>query len=116
MAFGPTFAAELKAAGLLGLPFTWDPDRGVILNQDDLTPAQRTALAAVVTNHNAAALTNKLAMAQDTNFTDLQSKLANATPAQVATYVNNNVTDLASAKVLLTKIILVLAYIWGSQS
>jgi len=116
MAFGPTFTAELKAAGLAGLPFTWSKDQGVIVDQSQLTPEQQAALATVVANHNSAALTNKLAIAADANLQDLQQKLINATPAQITNYVNNNVTDLASAKVLLTKIVLVLAAIWGSQS
>ena len=46
--------------------------------------------------------------------TDRQTLLANfltATPAQIKTYVNNNVTDLASAKVLLQRILLLVAVI-----
>jgi hypothetical protein len=44
----------------------------------------------------------------DTDFQDLLSKIQAATPAQVKTYVANNVTDLASARLLLTKILLLL--------
>ncbi len=42
----------------------------------------------------------------DADRQNLITQIANATPAQVKAYVNTNVTDLASAKVLLTKIIL----------
>jgi len=45
----------------------------------------------------------------DTDLQDLLARVQAATPAQVKTYVNTNVTDLASAKILLAKIILLLA-------
>lgn len=44
----------------------------------------------------------------DSDFSDLLNKIKDATPAQIKTYVQNNVTDLASAKVLFAKILLVL--------
>jgi hypothetical protein len=45
----------------------------------------------------------------DARLQDLMTALLSATPAQVANYVTNNVTDLPSARVLLTKILLLLA-------
>ena len=41
----------------------------------------------------------------------LMGKLTNATPDQIKTYVTANVTDLASARLMLTKIILILAIV-----
>lgn len=49
--FGPTFSDELAAAGLLGLPIVWGSD-GVISGRDALTPAQNTALDAVLAAHD----------------------------------------------------------------
>ncbi len=45
----------------------------------------------------------------DVDRKDLADRLRNATPAQVKAYVIANVTDLASARLLLTKILLLLA-------
>lgn len=47
--------------------------------------------------------------AADTDREDLVSKLRDATPEQIKTYITNNVTNLAEARVLLTKMALVLA-------
>lgn len=45
----------------------------------------------------------------DPDFSDLVSKIKNATPTQIKAYVTNNITDLQSAKILLMKILLVLS-------
>jgi hypothetical protein len=45
----------------------------------------------------------------DTDRQDIVSAAANATPQQIKNYVNNNVTDLASAKVMLIKLALLVA-------
>jgi hypothetical protein len=42
----------------------------------------------------------------DTDRQDLVNNIAKKTPAQIKTYVQNNVTDLASAKILMAKILL----------
>ena len=42
---------------------------------------------------------------------DLVSKLTDATPQQIKDYVTTNVTDLASARALLTKILLALSIV-----
>jgi len=47
----------------------------------------------------------------DTMRQELLTQLRNATPDQINTYVNNQVTDLASARTLLKKILLVIAII-----
>jgi hypothetical protein len=50
---GPHFPDELRAAGLLNLPFTWGPD-GAIQYDARLTANQRTAIQAVLAAHNPA--------------------------------------------------------------
>lgn len=47
---GPSFAAEIEAAGLMGLPFAWSSE-GVTYGAD-LTTQQRAAIEAVVAAHN----------------------------------------------------------------
>lgn len=50
---GPTFARDVEAAGLLGLPFAWSAD-GVTYD-DRLTADQRAAIEAVVAAHDPSA-------------------------------------------------------------
>jgi hypothetical protein len=50
-AIGPSFSDELKAAGLLGLPFTWGAD-GVIQFNAAMTQAQIDAVNACHAAHN----------------------------------------------------------------
>jgi hypothetical protein len=49
-AIGSSFCAELRAAGLLGLPFTWGSD-GEITFHPDMPPEQITAVEAVYAAH-----------------------------------------------------------------
>jgi hypothetical protein len=42
----------------------------------------------------------------DADYWDLRDRFQSASPAQIKTYVQSNVTDLASAKTLLIKILL----------
>lgn len=49
--FGPTFAEELIAAGLGGLPFSWTAD-GTIWGRGQLTAAQNTTLDSVIAAHD----------------------------------------------------------------
>src|SRR5947207_10084995 len=49
---GPTFASELVAAGLGGLPIVWHRDKGIIEGRDALTAAQQAALDQVVAQHD----------------------------------------------------------------
>src|SRR5438445_12174124 len=84
------------------------------------TTQQRTAATTAIANFDPVAQSNtltttaanlvahKASYSTDPAFQDMVSRLDNATAAQISTYVQTNVTDLASAKVLLTKILLVL--------
>jgi hypothetical protein len=56
---GPGFAAEIEAAGLMGLPFSWSA-QGVTYGAD-LTTQQRAAIETVVAAHDPASL-GKLAL------------------------------------------------------
>lgn len=47
---GDSFADELKAADLLGLPFSWSKD-GVMEFSDDMTPQQVESVMAVYSAH-----------------------------------------------------------------
>jgi len=50
---GQSFSDELKAAGLVGLPFAWDCETGAVRMDDPrLTDAQRDAIKAVRAAHN----------------------------------------------------------------
>ncbi len=50
---GPTFASELQAAGLVGLPFSWGAD-GVIQFDPSMPKAQVDAVKAVYAAHDPA--------------------------------------------------------------
>jgi len=50
---GPTFANEIDAAGLSGLPFAWG-ENGSISGRENLTPEQNAALDAVIAAHDPA--------------------------------------------------------------
>lgn len=50
MKIGPSFAAEMEAAGLMGLPFAWDADG--ITYDDSLSPADRARVEAVLAAHD----------------------------------------------------------------
>ena len=52
-AIGPAFGAELEAAGLAGLPFSWGAD-GSFSYDTRITPQQKTAIKAVYTAHDPA--------------------------------------------------------------
>lgn len=48
---GLSFPSELQAAGLLGLPFSWN-ENGEVLFADSMTEEQRAAVMAVVLAHD----------------------------------------------------------------
>lgn len=114
MVIGPNFWYELQAAGLLGRSFTWTPE-GEFFGRENLTNAQNVALDAVIAAHNPntvpAAVLRQQALLADSQRSDLLDRLQNASPAQIRAYVNSNVTDLASAKVMLIRIMLILAVV-----
>lgn len=50
---GPSISDELATAGVVGLPFAWNPKTGQVRVDDPrLTDAQRTAILAVFAAHN----------------------------------------------------------------
>lgn len=86
-----------------------DSTTWVIHFDPSATVAQQTAANAVLAAFDmVAAQATSVSIPADANYKDLVSKLKGATPAQIQTYVTNNVTDLPSAKVLLAKILLIL--------
>lgn len=87
---GKTFAAELSAAGLLGLPFSWGED-GALSFGETLTEAQRSAIQAVYDAHvapsdlddaKAAALA-----AIDAGAGAARARYITVAPGQEATYI-----------------------------
>lgn len=52
-AIGPTFGAEIEAAGLAGLAFSWTAD-GLLTFGDAISAEQRAAIEAVYAAHNPA--------------------------------------------------------------
>jgi hypothetical protein len=77
------------------------------------TPAQLAAAQNVLDTFDlagaiATAQSNAASYPANANFQDLVNRLRSVSATQIETYVQNNVTDLPSAKVLLTKILLIL--------
>lgn len=111
---GPHFPEELQAAGLLGLPFSWDAN-GNMSGVEALTSPQQIALAAVIAAHDPNISSSQgsryAAFKADVNYQALLAQLKAATPAQVQSYITTNVTDLPSARAMLIKIALVLALV-----
>ena len=56
---GSSFATEVEAAGLMGLPFGWSSD-GTISGRDNLTLQQQAALDAVIAAHDPSAPTKSM--------------------------------------------------------
>lgn len=86
MKIGLTFAAEIIAVGLGGLPFSWSDD-GTITGRENLTSDQNAALDAVLAAHNPDALPRRL-VAKSTiiaRLTDAQlaAAVAAMTPRQL---------------------------------
>lgn len=81
------------------------------------TQAQRDAAAVVVAGFDVLAAEASLAedatrvigIRADAERAELLNRLKTATPAQIRTYVNNNVTDLASAKLMMARILVLIA-------
>jgi|SRR5579885_1108394 len=89
---GPTFARELGAAGLLGLPFAWAPD-GTITFDPAISDAQRTAIEAVYGAHDPTAVAPEAVYAAKI-AAGIQI-VSTGTPALSGTYA---VTDAAIGK------------------
>ena len=73
------------------------------------TDPQKTAAQTVVTNFDPTAPDLDDQFVSDTNRQNIVTAIQTATPTQIVNWVNNNVTDLASAKVVLAKILLLIA-------
>lgn len=56
---GHSFAKELEAAGLLGLPFSWGED-GSFTFSDEMSQAQRDAVLAVYESHDPSAISPEI--------------------------------------------------------
>jgi hypothetical protein len=67
------------------------------------------ATAATIDTANANTAALDAAFVSDANRQDIVSKLQNATPTQILNWVNTNVTDLTSAKLVIAKILLLVA-------
>lgn len=78
---------------------------------DELKHRVGTAVFPVVHTAHITQVNRDAAFTNDTERMILVERLRNATPAQIRTYMNNNVTDLASARLMLTRLALVLATI-----
>jgi hypothetical protein len=99
---------EEMSVGLLEDKTTW-----LVRFREEATQAQRDAAQAAMDAFDYTAPTptevREAAFATDADRIDLLNKLLAATPAQIKAYVQNNVTDLASARVMMMKILLLLA-------
>ena len=84
------------------VPLTPDEEAQALLDASNAATMQATLDAATA---------RKATFLSDTDYQDLLNRLASATPAQIKNYVANNVTDLASAKMLMTKILLLISLI-----
>lgn len=75
---GSTFATELKAAGLFGLPFAWGDD-GQINFGEEITKAQKAKIIAVYDAHDPAAVDPDVvrkqrdALLAESDWTDMAS-------------------------------------------
>jgi hypothetical protein len=77
---GPTFASEIIAAGLSGLPFSWGAD-GDIQGRANLTADQSTTLDAVIAAHDATKLTPALLIAAGLQIASASTPALNGTYA-----------------------------------
>lgn len=91
--------AELGAVPTLADGFTADELRVPLVTELPPTPAPT------------ADQVRDEALLADADRQALLAAIRNATPAQIKTYINNNVTDLASARTMLTRIALLIALI-----
>lgn len=99
---GQNLASLSPVAGLLLL---WPPALGAV--PDDATVATWVAEYDVVVSARNQRRSDVKTGAEGDNFVD---KLRDATPAQITQFVQNNVTDLASAKQFLAKLGIAVAY------
>lgn len=79
--------------------------------QSSATQTQKAAAQAILASFDFSAPTRNDALKTEATADAFIDKLRNANSAQIAQYVQTNVTDLASARVLLGKMALALAYL-----
>lgn len=105
---------EIKAADptIIGSALSIGAD-GSLGNLNTLTQAQQTTVASVIAAHDplkeSAVQTRIDTFMADSSRADLITRLATATPAQIDTWLQNNVTTLAQARTVLGAIIKVIA-------
>lgn len=83
-AIGPTFYAEIKAAGLTGLPFSWGDD-GKIEFHVDMLQSQRDAVLAVYAAHDP----TKIIVAQPDNGAALEASRRDALRKQIDSQIGS---------------------------
>jgi hypothetical protein len=105
-------AAVAAVAPIIGVSIGKPGDRATWRVDFDpsATAAQRTAAQNVINAFDITAEEIRVALLQsDLTLIDLRDRLTSATPAQIIAYVDSQVTDLASARTLLKRILLLLA-------
>ena len=71
---GPHFGEELAVAGVLGLPFSWNPATAQFnLTDPRLTPAQITTINAVIAAHNPSTPATKKSLTGTVLATDVDT-------------------------------------------
>lgn len=80
------------------------------VDTDNPTPPVQADIDAIYAPGIAAQARNS-AFKTDANYQALLAQLKAATPAQVSTYITQNVTDLPSARAMLIKMALILALV-----
>lgn len=91
---GPTFGDEVRAAGLSGLPFSWNA-AGVV-GRENLTASQQAALDAVIAAHNATAVRNQ-------NVIPFNVFIARWTDAEYAKLLQSRATAVTAGNVTLIR-------------
>jgi hypothetical protein len=115
MRTGPTFVSELQAAGLdpIALRTSWNMETGEPYGE--LTPAQRTTWDTVLAAHNPANKTSEQTridgIAADADVQDIVNRLKNNDVAAIKSYLQNNITDLASARQAIIRLYLIVAFL-----
>jgi hypothetical protein len=108
MKLGPTFGAEVIAAGLDGLGLYWSADTGNITGRESLTRAQNRALDVVVATHDPNKRPPQQFSPNDTAMQQFLNRAAGATWPQTLAFVQANVSNLADARVMLARLLYII--------
>jgi hypothetical protein len=95
--------------GILADRTTWSWEPGPNATQQQIDAGNTILTTFDFAGADAAAAARAVGLNSDSAYLDFVSQLQGKTAAQVKTYVQNNVTDLASAKLLLAKVLLYIA-------